>query len=250
MVQTLGEPDLLSARRLLCVQPHYDDNDIVAGGTLALLHDRGAEVTYLTVTDDLVGIVDPHLPDEQALAQLKREQAAAGELIGVDRHIWLGFPDAGPLDYYNIRWQIIRQIRLLHPDFLVTCDPWLPYEAHRDHIMTGMAVAEASFLQSMPRFKTEAEVDRDYQPYALSGVAFYASQRPNTTIDISTTWERKRRAVACYQAQFTEEDMRRLLDQVEAEERVCAKGKTFSHAETFKLLRPDQLHLDTHTWQL
>jgi hypothetical protein len=28
-------PDLLRARRLLCVQPHYDDNDIGAGGTLA-----------------------------------------------------------------------------------------------------------------------------------------------------------------------------------------------------------------------
>jgi LmbE family N-acetylglucosaminyl deacetylase len=31
----LPTPDVFSARRVLCVQPHYDDNDIGAGGTLA-----------------------------------------------------------------------------------------------------------------------------------------------------------------------------------------------------------------------
>ena len=28
-------PDLFQARRVLCIQPHYDDNDIAAAGTLA-----------------------------------------------------------------------------------------------------------------------------------------------------------------------------------------------------------------------
>ena len=30
-------PDLSGARRLLCIQPHYDDNDLGAGGTIAAL---------------------------------------------------------------------------------------------------------------------------------------------------------------------------------------------------------------------
>ena len=30
------KPDLFQARRILCIQPHYDDNDIAAGGTLAV----------------------------------------------------------------------------------------------------------------------------------------------------------------------------------------------------------------------
>ena len=54
--QVLPKPDLLSARKLLAIQPHYDDNDISAGGTIAALVERGAEVFYLTVTDDLVGV--------------------------------------------------------------------------------------------------------------------------------------------------------------------------------------------------
>ena len=42
-------PNIFEAKRILCIQPHYDDNDIAAGGTLAALHDAGAELVYLTV---------------------------------------------------------------------------------------------------------------------------------------------------------------------------------------------------------
>ncbi len=71
-------PDLLRAQRLLCVQPHYDDNDIGAGGTIARLALAGAEVHYLTVTDDLVGVLDRELSDAAARARLSRSSCARG----------------------------------------------------------------------------------------------------------------------------------------------------------------------------
>jgi LmbE family N-acetylglucosaminyl deacetylase len=43
----LPTPDIFSAKRVLCVQPHYDDNDIAAAGTLARLRQAGAELFYL-----------------------------------------------------------------------------------------------------------------------------------------------------------------------------------------------------------
>ena len=63
-------PDLKQARRVLCVQPHYDDNDIGAGGTIASLAAAGADVWYLTATDDLVGVLDASLSDEEARRRL------------------------------------------------------------------------------------------------------------------------------------------------------------------------------------
>ena len=39
--------DLLSARRALCVQPHYDDNDLAAGGTFAALADAALAIVQL-----------------------------------------------------------------------------------------------------------------------------------------------------------------------------------------------------------
>jgi N,N'-diacetylchitobiose non-reducing end deacetylase len=237
------------ARRVLCVQPHYDDNDIAAGGTLAALHDRGVEIYYLTVTDDLIGVLDPLLSDEAAAAQLKCEQFAAGEIVGVKNHEWLGQPDAGDYNYFSLRLQVIRAIRQYHPDFVFTCDPWLPYEAHRDHIQTGLAVAEASYLHSMPRLKTDPAVDSQYQPYTLRGVAFYFTRTPNTVVSISTYRGRKRRAVRCYQAQFSPAGMDILLQNLETEERRVANGQPFEYGEAFKVLRPEQLHIDTLAWK-
>jgi LmbE family N-acetylglucosaminyl deacetylase len=249
MVATQVIPDLWAAHRILCVQPHYDDNDIGAGGTLAHLHDRGTEIIYLTATDDLVGVVDPLPADEQAAQQLKQEQHQAGALIGVDRHEWLSYPDAGDYNYFEMRCRVIAAIRRLRPDFLMTCDPWLPYEAHRDHVQTGLAVAEASYLHAMPRLKSEPAADQDYRPYSIKGVIFYFSHAPNAIVNVDATHARKQQALACYRAQFLPEDMRRLLGSVEAEQRRAARGEAYTYGEAFKVVRPDQLHINTHTWQ-
>ena len=34
-------PELFAAKRILCIQPHYDDNDIGAAGILARLAQNG-----------------------------------------------------------------------------------------------------------------------------------------------------------------------------------------------------------------
>jgi len=36
--------NIFSAKRILCVQPHYDDNDIGAGGILMRLRQSGVEI--------------------------------------------------------------------------------------------------------------------------------------------------------------------------------------------------------------
>ena len=91
----LPTPDMFSAKRILCIQPHYDDNDIGAAGILAQLAKNGVEIIYLTVTNDLMGVVDSSLSDEKAAAALKRDQFAAAEIVGVKEQYWLGYPDAG-----------------------------------------------------------------------------------------------------------------------------------------------------------
>jgi LmbE family N-acetylglucosaminyl deacetylase len=45
-------PKLKGIKKALFIQPHADDNQIGAGGMMALLADSGAEVYELTVTDD------------------------------------------------------------------------------------------------------------------------------------------------------------------------------------------------------
>jgi len=237
-------PDFTQAKRLLCIQPHYDDNDIGMGGTLAALSDIGAEIIYLTVTDDLVGVINTELTDKQASKLLKSEQIAAGNIIGVAEQRWLDYPDAGDFNYFNLRRDIIRHIRQLQPDFLVTCDPWLPYEAHQDHTRTGLAVSEASYLHSMLRLKTDPETDTLYQQYCIKGVIFYLSHTPNMTIDIDVTRKRKHRALDCYQAQFTSDGLHNLHIQIDRDELEWAAGKPFDFGEALKVVSPQELHIN------
>jgi LmbE family N-acetylglucosaminyl deacetylase len=236
-------PDIYSAKRILCIQPHYDDNDIAAAGILKHLNERGAEIFYLTVTDDLMGVVDESLSSEEAARTLKRDQLAAGEIIGVTEQYWLGYPDAGKYDYFDVRRDLLKYLRLVKPDFVFTADPWLTYEGHRDHIQTGLAATEAVMFTGLTKIaSSDADVDSAYQEHDITGIVYYYTREPNYIADITKTWAVKIAAVRCYQAQFNPADMDRLVMALEMKSRQVAQGSDFEYGEPLKVLHPSALH--------
>lgn len=236
-------PDVFSARRILCIQPHYDDNDIAAAGTLARLAQGGAEIHYLTVTDDLKGVLDPSLSAETAAEVLKREQFAAGGIVGVAEHTWLGYPDAGPYDPLAVRGDLLKWIRLLQPDFIFAPDPWLSYEAHPDHVQTGLAAAQAILFSGLPRISSsDPEVDASYNGHPILGVAFYFTREPNEIVDVASSWSAKLSAVQCYKSQFTPEGMAELVMALDMKAHQAAAATDFERGEALKILHPSALH--------
>lgn len=236
-------PNIFDAKRVLCVQPHYDDNDIAAGGTFAQLAKNGAEVFYLTVTDDLMGVVDVSLSSEATTKSLARDQFAAGKVIGVKEQILLNYPDAGEYDYFALRRDLLKYIRLIQPDFVFTCDPWLTYEAHHDHIQTGLAVAESVLFCSLPKIaSSDPAVDVAYEEHAINGVGFYYSREPNQIVDISPTWEVKAAAVRSYETQIPSEAADQLVMVLQLKSQQICAGKDFQYGEPFKVLHPRALH--------
>ncbi len=239
----LPVPDLFSAKRILCIQPHYDDNDIAAAGVLTRLAREGSELFYLTATDDLMGVVDTTLSDEQAAQALKRDQLAAGEIVGVKEQYWLGYPDAGEYDYFALRRDFLKYIRLLKPDFVFAPDAWLTYEGHRDHIQTGLAAAEAVMFAGLTKIRSsDPEVDSAYEPHSIDGVVLYYTREPNTIVDISSTWEEKIAAIRCYEAQFDPDGMDQLVRALEMKSHQVAAGQSFERGEPLKVLHTSALH--------
>ena len=239
----LPRPDIFEAKRVLCIQPHYDDNDIAAGGTLALLQQSGAELFYLTATDDLMGIVDHSLSDEEAAQALKGNQFAAGKIIGVKEQFWLGYPDAGEYNYFALRRDFLKYIRTIQPDFVVTVDPWLTYEAHHDHIQTGLAAAEAVMFAGLTKIpSSDPTIDSSYTPHEIKGIVFYHTREPNQIMDISAAWETKLAAMRCYKAQFDDADMERLIFALDAKSQQVAAGESFARGEPLKILHTSALH--------
>lgn len=239
----LPTPDIFSAKRILCIQPHYDDNDIAAAGTLALLQQNGAELFYLTVTDDLMGVVDTTLSNEDAAQALQRDQLAAGKIIGVKQQNWCGYPDAGDYDYFALRRDFLKYIRMIQPDFVFTADPWLTYEAHRDHIQTGLAASEAVMFAGLTKIaSSDPEVDSAYRKHKISGIAFYFTREPNYITDVSPTWDKKISSVRCYEAQFEQPGMEQLIRSLDTTARRVAEGQSFMHGEPLKILHTSALH--------
>lgn len=217
---------LASAHTVLAVQPHYDDNDIACAGTVALLAARGCAVHYLTVTDDVAGVLDPDIADHDARIALRNEAARAGALLGVASHSWLDHPDAQGFDHHTVRDAVIATIRAVRPDVVLTCDPWLTDEGHSDHVRTGLAAVEAALLAGLPRLCR----DTPDPAHAVGSIALCYTTAPNTLVDTSAVQVVRHRALDEYRMQFTPDDLVALHTALERHERRSApEGAT--HAE-------------------
>ena len=239
----LPVPDIFSAKRILCIQPHYDDNDIGAAGILTQLAQRGAELFYLTATDDLMGVVDTTLSSEEAAQCLKRDQFAAGKIVGVREQSWCGYPDAGEYNYFDLRRDFLKYIRMIKPDFVFAPDAWLTYEGHRDHIQTGFAAAEAVMFSGLTKIaSSDPGVDSAYEEHEIKGIALYYTREPNFIADITSSWEEKVAAVRCYEAQFSSDGMEQLVLALDMKSRQVAEGQSFLRGEPLKVLHTSALH--------
>jgi LmbE family N-acetylglucosaminyl deacetylase len=200
----------------------------------------------------LVGVVDQSLSEEEMLAGLKADLDRAGEIIGVKDNFLLGYPDAGKYDYFDVRRDIIQHIRAIRPDFVITCDPWMPYEFHNDHILAGKAAASASCLYGLLRLQTDPAVDAAYEPFELGGIAFYGSAYPNTVVNITDVWQKKYDAIDQYRMQFSAEEMEMVLHRIEMMARQAAADSDadFTHAETMKVMYDWQLHGFPDAWKV
>jgi len=237
-------PNIFEAKRILCIQPHYDDNDIAAAGILTQLAKNGAELFYLTATDDLMGVVDTSLSNKDAADILKSDQLAAGKIVGVKEQYWCGYPDAGEYNYFDLRRDFLKHIRMLKPDFVFAPDAWLTYEGHRDHIQTGLAAAEAVMFAGLTKIaSSDPAVDAAYEGHSINGIALYFTREPNTIADISSTWDDKLAAVKCYTAQFNPAEMDQLIFALDMKSQQVAQGQSFARGEPLKVLHTSALHV-------
>jgi LmbE family N-acetylglucosaminyl deacetylase len=132
----------MSARRLMAVLAHPDDESLGVGGTLAKYAAEGVETFLLTATRGDNGRYGSHRPGEDghpgrmALGVIReRELRAAASVLGIAEVALLDYQDQ-QLDRANPREAIdaiADHLRRLRPDIVVTFGPDGGY-GHPDHI--------------------------------------------------------------------------------------------------------------------
>lgn len=242
--QILGLKSLLEVKSVVCVQPHPDDNEVGAAGTLAKLSANGCRVIAVTVTDGRYGTDNPNLKPETLIEIRRKESNRAGQLIGVADQIELGFSDGGNYTEREVMEALLPLLRKEKPELVMTVDPWMPYEAHPDHYKVGRAVAAAVLSADNCSFPEAGA------PCKIPQMAFYATSYPNTYIDITAQWEIKLAAILAHDSQFNNPEWPLLsqffafqaseyFQMLKEQENLSAE---FGLAEAFKVLSTRQLH--------
>ncbi|MGW0080769.1 N-acetyl-1-D-myo-inositol-2-amino-2-deoxy-alpha-D-glucopyranoside deacetylase [Streptomyces sp. NPDC003393] len=171
-----GGPSSRSARRLLLVHAHPDDESINNGATMAKYAAEGAQVTLVTCTLGERGEVIPpglrHLAGAALGAHRRQELAAATRELGVGDVRLLGgagrYRDSGMMglpdnEDPDCLWQadldeaaghLVAVIREVRPQVLVTYDDNGGY-GHPDHIQAHRIAMRAADLAADPAVRPD-----------------------------------------------------------------------------------------------
>jgi LmbE family N-acetylglucosaminyl deacetylase len=199
-----------SKKNILVVLAHPDDPEFFCGGTLSKWTQDGNTVQYCLITNGNKGSDDPNITPEE-LARLREvEQKKAASIIGVHHIENLGYDDGTLMADLKVRKDVVRVIRRLKPDILVSCDPtnYFPNESyinHPDHRTAGQIALDAVFPASGNRmFFPELISEEGLNPHSVEEVWLSLTSEPNITVDISSTFENKLNALHEHSSQIGE----------------------------------------------
>jgi len=110
-------------QKILVILAHPDDPEFFCGATLARWARAGHEIHYLLLTCGDKGFDDPTATSDHICAVRQAEQNAAAAIIGVKTVRFLDHEDGYLVPSIELRREVVRTIRQIKPDILVTCDP-------------------------------------------------------------------------------------------------------------------------------
>jgi LmbE family N-acetylglucosaminyl deacetylase len=187
-------------RRVLALGAHPDDIELSCAGTLARYLREGCEV-HLAVA--CLGDKGGGAGSDLALASLREEEARrSADILGAPIS-FLGIPDATASDTPPQREAFLRLLREVRPDLILTHGP---DDYHADHVAVSDLAAKASwFCASGGHVTGQEPLARPPAVIFMDNVGGLASE-PSHLVDISETFEVKRRMLACHASQTARQD--------------------------------------------
>jgi LmbE family N-acetylglucosaminyl deacetylase len=196
---------VLNASTILVVGAHPDDPDAWAGGVVARWTAAGARVRYLVVTSGDKGVPNDELADpSRFIAIREEEQRRSAALLGVEEVVYLHHRDGEVFDTLELRGQIVREIRRLKAELVVTHDPLTRmFRQHPDHRAVGFAALAATFpsCRLMSFFPEQAA--EGLEPHSVHMLLLAGGDEPNLWVDIADTFERKVAALELHESQHS-----------------------------------------------
>jgi LmbE family N-acetylglucosaminyl deacetylase len=253
---------------LLAVFAHPDDESLAMGGTIARYAHAGVDVSLVCATRGEWGIIsDPTLATRENLGEVREEELrAACRVLGISRLHFLDCPDSdvNHTDWPEVEEKIVRHIRELRPDVIVTFGPDGLY-GHPDHIAVS-TLTTAAFQSAGDSCQFTEQFEQGLEPHCASKL-YYAQFPQNlvaeliaalsvehdapqlwgfdpdlfgvpeelitTTIDVADEVSKKVQALRCHRTQLAADNVFSLIDEHTA--------RRFLSREYFRLVEPDAM---------
>ena len=175
---------------VVAIGSHPDDVDLYAGGLVAGLVRRGADVVIVDLTRGELGTRGT--PEIRA-----REAEEAARILGVRGRVCLDLPDGGLREGDDAQVRAVTEALRRYRPLLVLG----PYEVdkHPDHREAAGLIRRARFFAGASR----AAADGD--PFSPGPVLCYEQKipfEPDLVVDIGEDRDRKMAAIRAFQSQF------------------------------------------------
>jgi len=229
-------------QNILVILAHPDDPEFFCGATLARWARAGHSITYLLLTCGDKGFhptTHPEMTPENLCGIRHQEEVNAAQVIGANPPLFLDMPDGCLIPGLDLRRDIVREIRRHKPDILVTCDPQNLFATyginHPDHRACGQVVLDAVFpAAGSPVYFPELLV-QGYQPHMPKEVWCSLTSQPNTTIDVTETWDIKIKAILEHNSQV--QDVDKLIERMKSRRTADSTEENPRYEENFKVVK-------------
>jgi LmbE family N-acetylglucosaminyl deacetylase len=194
--------------KILCVTAHPDDESVFAGGTLALLARRGAEVGILCCTRGEGGEAgEPPLAARAELGAVRSDELrCAAHALGCGSVDFLPFrdPDIGPDNtlyaFAGSTGDVVARMEacftVMKPDTVITHGSSGEY-GHPGHLLAHQACLESARRTGVP-FLYSFHADHPDHPRKRSA---NRNDPADFVVDIGPAFEQKLAAMSCHRTQ-------------------------------------------------
>jgi LmbE family N-acetylglucosaminyl deacetylase len=197
----------LTPKVVLGIAAHPDDLDFGAGGTLATFAKQGAAVHYLQLTDGCKGSSDPKADCKKIAKMRQQEQLDACDIIGGKSVEFLRYTDGELAVTMELKEAIVRVIRKLKPDVVITTDPTMVYATtygvvnHPDHRAAGQATLDAVYPLARDHLAFPKLLKQGYEPHKVKTILLTNFEHKNYYVNITDALQTKLQAAAAHASQ-------------------------------------------------
>lgn len=207
MTTTIQE-DWSGQKKILVILAHPDDPEFFCGAMIARWCSLGHQVSYCLLTKGQRGTQDQDNSPQVIGGIRVSEQIKAAAMLGVTQIRWMDYMDGELVADLEMRNAIIKTVRQVRPDIVISCDPTNFFPApdrinHPDHRAAGQAVLDALFpATGNPGYQLKDDLGV-YPAHQVEELWLSLTHQPNYTQNLTEFLDKKINALLCHRSQIS-----------------------------------------------